>query len=118
MSRQNRGMRKRVKGRLHMAAPYIEDFKSWLHDSGYRETTIEERLRLLAYWTDWADAAGFTIGRVSAALDSFGAAFGGKQEQKESTQFCGTLYPLSARSRGRSAIANADAGTQGAADSR
>lgn len=37
--------RKNVKEPLHMADPH----------GGYRETTIEERVRLLACWTDWAD---------------------------------------------------------------
>jgi hypothetical protein len=54
MPKHNRGMRKRVKGRLHMAAAHVGEFKTWLRDHGYRVTTIEERVRLLACWTDWA----------------------------------------------------------------
>jgi hypothetical protein len=38
---------------VHLAAPNIEDFKSCLRDSGYKATTIEELVRLLACWTDW-----------------------------------------------------------------
>jgi hypothetical protein len=66
-----------------MAAPHVGEFKIWLRGGGYRETTIEELVRLLACWTDWADAAGFTIDRVSAALDSFGAAFGESRNKRE-----------------------------------
>ena len=83
MPKHNRGMRKRVKGRLHMAAPHVEEFKTWLRDGGYRETTIEEWVRLLARWTDWADAAGFMIDTVSAAFDASGAAFGESRNKRE-----------------------------------
>ena len=38
MPKHNRGIRKSVKGRLHMAAPHVEEFKSWL-----RERRIPER---------------------------------------------------------------------------
>ena len=83
MPKHNRGMRKSVKGRLHMAAPHVGEFKTWLRDGGYRETTIEELVRLLACWTDWADAAGFTIETASAAFDEFGAAFKGGRKDRE-----------------------------------
>jgi integrase/recombinase XerD len=75
MPRRNRGTRKSVKGRLHMAAPHIEDFRSWLRDGGYKTTTIKELVRLLASWTDWADAAGFTIDTVLSAFDASKVAF-------------------------------------------
>ena len=39
MPKHNRGMRKSVKGRLHMAAPHVGEFKIWLREGGYRETT-------------------------------------------------------------------------------
>ena len=42
MSKRVGGKRKSVKQRLHLTSPYIEDFKSWLRDSGYKTTTIEE----------------------------------------------------------------------------
>ena len=83
MAKHNRGMRKRVKGRLHMAAPHVEEFKTWLRDGGYRKTTIEERVRLLACCTDWAAAASFTIDTVSAAFDAFGAAFGESRSKEK-----------------------------------
>ena len=83
MPTHNRGIRKSVKGRLHMAAPHVGEFKIWLRGGGYRETTIEELVRLLAYWTDWADAAGFTIDAVSAAFDEFGAVFKEGRKDRE-----------------------------------
>ena len=82
MPKHNRGMRKSVKGRLHMAAPHVEDFKSWLRDGGYRETTIEELVRLLACWTDWAHASGFTVDTVLGAFDASGVAFMGSRTGK------------------------------------
>jgi hypothetical protein len=53
MSKRVGGKRKSVKQRLHLTSPYIEDFKSWLRDSGYKTTTIEELVRLLACWAEW-----------------------------------------------------------------
>jgi integrase/recombinase XerD len=83
MPKHNRGIRKSVAKRLHMAAPHVGEFKIWLRDGGYRETTIEELVRLLACWADWADAAGFTIDTVSTALDAFGAALRGSRKARE-----------------------------------
>jgi integrase/recombinase XerD len=83
MPKYNRGIRKSVKGRLHMAAPHVAEFKIWLRDGGYRETTIEELVRLLACWTDWAAAAGFTIDTVSPAFGASGAAFGEGRNKRE-----------------------------------
>ena len=83
MPKHNRGLRKSVAKRLHMAAPHVGEFKIWLRDGGYRETTIEERVRLLAYWTDWAHACGFTIDTVSLAFGASGAAFGESRNKKE-----------------------------------
>lgn len=83
MPRQNRGIRKSVKRRLHMAAPHVEDFKSWLRDGGYKETTIEELVRLLACWTDWAHTRGFTVDTVLEAFDASRMAFTGNRNGKE-----------------------------------
>jgi integrase/recombinase XerD len=83
MPKQNHGIRKSVKGRLHMAAPHVGEFKIWLREGGYRETTIEELVRLLACWTDWADGAGFTIDTVSAAFGASGAAAGESRNKRE-----------------------------------
>lgn len=85
MPKHNRGMRKRVKGRPHMATPHIGELKTWLRDGGYRETPIEERVRLLACWTNWAAAAGFTIDTVSAAFGACGAAFGESRNKEKSS---------------------------------
>lgn len=82
MPKHNRGMRKSVKGRLHMAAPHVGEFKIWLREGGYRETTIEELVRLLACWTDWADGAGFTVDTVLGAFDASGVAFMGSRTGK------------------------------------
>jgi integrase/recombinase XerD len=99
MPRQNRGMRKRVKGRLHMAAPYIDDFKSWLRNSGYKATTIEELVRLLAYWTDWAHAAGFTVNTALAAFDASRVAFKGSRTGREVIN-AGALFVRHLQDRG------------------
>ena len=99
MPRQNRGMRKRVKGRLHMAAPYIDDFKSWLRNSGYKATTIEELVRLLAYWTDWAHAAGFTVNMALAAFDASRVAFKGSRTGREVIN-AGALFVRHLQDRG------------------
>jgi site-specific recombinase XerD len=77
MPKQNRGMRKSVAGRLHMAAPHVEDFKNWLRAGGYKETTIEELVRLLACWTDWAGTGGFTVDTVLEAFEASRIAFTG-----------------------------------------
>jgi hypothetical protein len=50
---------RRVKERLHFAAPHIDGFKSWLRDTGYTANTIDETVRLLAGWTDWIKALAF-----------------------------------------------------------
>jgi integrase/recombinase XerD len=82
MPKHNRGMPRRVKGRLHMAAAYVEDFKSWLRDGGYKETTIEEGVRLLACWTDWAHAGGFTIDTILAGFEASTTVFKGRKTAK------------------------------------
>jgi site-specific recombinase XerD len=99
MPKHNRGNRKSVKGRLHMAAPHVAEFKIWLRDGGYRETTIEELVRLLACWTDWADAAGFTIDTVSPAFGASGAAFGEGRNKREILNSA-TLFIRHLRDRG------------------
>jgi hypothetical protein len=68
-----------VRARLYLAALYIEDFKSWLRDRGYKTTTIEELVRVLACWTDWAHAAGFTLDTIVAGHEASMAVFKGSR---------------------------------------
>ena len=77
MSEKIRKKRQSVRARLYLAAPYIEDFKSWLRDRGYKTTTIEEVVRLLACWTDWAHAADFTLDTIVAVHEASIAVFKG-----------------------------------------
>ena len=79
MSEKSRRKRQSVKGRLHFAAPYIENFKSWLRGSGDKATTIEERVHLLACWTDWVHGAGFTLDTILAGFDASAAVFKGSK---------------------------------------
>lgn len=53
-----------VEQRLQFATPHVNGFSVWLSDNGYRAETIKELVRLLAGWTDWMSAAGFTLSRV------------------------------------------------------
>jgi integrase/recombinase XerD len=68
--------------RLQFAAPYLDDFKEWLREAGYRAATIEELLRLLAGWTDWTSTSGFTLGDVSVAFEASQAFVKGKNRIK------------------------------------
>jgi integrase/recombinase XerD len=83
MSERTRKKWRRVKERLHFAAPHIDGFKSWLGDTGYTANTIDETVRLLAGWTDWMEASGFTIDNVLVGLDASAAAFTGKRSMKQ-----------------------------------
>jgi hypothetical protein len=58
-------------------------------------------MRLLACWTDWADAAGFTIDRASTVLDSFGAAFGESRNKREILNSAGSVAKPSALRDGK-----------------
>ena len=42
------------------AAEHIDGFADWLHRCGYAPTSIDEKLRSLAGWTDWMLASGFS----------------------------------------------------------
>jgi site-specific recombinase XerD len=72
-----------VRSRLHFAGPHIDDFRRWLSHRGYRETTIVERVRLLAHWTDWAHKAGFTLATAPTGLDASGPVFAGSRTGEE-----------------------------------
>lgn len=44
-----------TRGRLRQgpAAPQIDAFADWLHNHGYKPTSVDQVLRSLAAWTDW-----------------------------------------------------------------
>ncbi|WP_204349288.1 hypothetical protein, partial [Klebsiella pneumoniae] len=75
MSKQKRKHWNSVESRLHFAKPYVDGFENWLQDHGYTPSTIEEKVRLLAGWTDWMHAAGFALDNVLDGLTASAAAF-------------------------------------------
>jgi hypothetical protein len=79
MSKRVGGKWKSVKQRLHLTSPYIEDFKSWLRDSGYKTTTIEELVRLLASSAEWIHAGGFMLDTILAGFDASTVVFRGSR---------------------------------------
>lgn len=58
-----------VEARLNagMAADHAEDFEQWLRQRRYTPLTIIERMRLLASWTHWALADGYTLDAIREA---------------------------------------------------
>jgi integrase/recombinase XerD len=50
-----------------MAADYAEDFAKWLCERRYTPLTVIERMRLLASWTHWAAAEGYTLDTIREA---------------------------------------------------
>jgi integrase/recombinase XerD len=70
-------MRKRLYAGV--AGDHVDDFADWLHHHGYRPSTIDEMLRLLAGWTDWMSARGFTANNLIAGFDAYEAALKTKQ---------------------------------------
>jgi len=46
--------------RAGAAAGHIDAFADWLYLHGYKATSIANRLKSLAAWTDWMLAGGFT----------------------------------------------------------
>src|SRR6267143_1840548 len=79
MSKQKRKHWNSVESRLHFAKPYVDGFENWLQDHGYTPSTIEEKVRLLAGWTDWMHAAGFALDNVLDGLTASAAVFKGKK---------------------------------------
>jgi integrase/recombinase XerD len=79
MPKQKRRHWNSVESRLHFAKPYVDGFKNWLQDHGYTPSTIEEKVRLLAGWTDWMHAAGFALDNVLTGLTASAAVFKGKK---------------------------------------
>src|SRR5262249_23712045 len=65
--------------RLHFARPYVDGFEKWLREHGYTPSTIEEKVRLLAGWTDWMHAAGFALDNALDGLTASAAVFKGKK---------------------------------------
>jgi hypothetical protein len=82
MSKQKRRHWNSVESRLHFAKPYVDGFENWLQDHGYTPSTIEEQMRLLAGWTDWMHAAGFTLDNVLDGLIASSAVFKGKKSTR------------------------------------
>jgi site-specific recombinase XerD len=79
MARQRRNKPTSVDGRLRWLAPYIDGFKTWLHDKGYRTGTITEIVRLLACWAEWIRNAGFDLNSIEPGFTASAAVFqGGK----------------------------------------
>ena len=56
--------------RAGLTADHIDGFADWLHDQGYKPTSITTILRSLAAWSDWATQAGTAISEAIEALDS------------------------------------------------
>jgi integrase/recombinase XerD len=79
MPKQKRRHWNSVESRLHFARPYVDGFENWLQDHGYTPSTIEERVRLLAGWTDWMHAAGFALDNILDGLAASAAVFKGKK---------------------------------------
>jgi len=50
-----------------MAADHAADFAQWLRERRYTPLTIVEKMRLLASWTHWAHAEGYTLAAIRMA---------------------------------------------------
>jgi len=79
MPRQKRRHWNSAESRLHFARPHVEGFENWLRDRGYTPSTIEERVRLLAGWTNWMQATGFGLDNILDGLAASAAVFKGKK---------------------------------------
>ena len=82
MSKQKRKHANPIERRLHFAAPHVGGFQEWLRDRGHAASTIEERVRLLAGWTDWMHASGFALHNAVNGLTASAAVFKGKKSRK------------------------------------
>jgi integrase/recombinase XerD len=89
--KQKRRQCKSVEGRLRFVADHIDGFKIWLNGNGYRATTIVEIVRLLAYWADWVQTAGFTFDTILAGFAASAAVFKGNKTIKAPLS-AGTLF--------------------------
>lgn len=70
---------KPVAPRLHFTKPHVESFRRCLRDNGYTESSIIERIRLLAGWADWMHAHGFGLDNVFIGLQAANNAFNSKK---------------------------------------
>jgi hypothetical protein len=61
------------------AADHIDAFADWLHLRGYKPVSITHLLRLLAGWTDWMLAAGFTAQALLPGCEACRVAMQGKE---------------------------------------
>lgn len=52
------------------ATKYVDAFAAWLHQRGYRPTSIDHALRSLAGWTDWLHGAGFTADALAQGFEA------------------------------------------------
>jgi len=68
-----------VESRLHFAKPHVDGYEEWLREHGYKPSTIEENVRLLAGWTDWMHTAGFAFDNILDGLAASAAVFKGNK---------------------------------------
>lgn len=65
--------------RINWLQPHADGFKGWLAQRNYSPATITGVVRLLAFWGDWARAAGFEIEMLVAGFVASASVFrGGK----------------------------------------
>lgn len=62
--------------RMGLVADHVDGFADWLHSHGYTAITIELRLRSLAAWAEWLQAAGFTANEYISGFEACKAALG------------------------------------------
>ena len=79
MRKQKRWHANSVESRLHFAIPHVDGFENWLRGHGYTASTIEEKVRLLAGWTNWMHLSGFALDTVLDGITASSAAFEGKK---------------------------------------
>jgi integrase/recombinase XerD len=79
MPKQKRRHWNSVESRLYFARLYVDGFEDWLRDHGYTLSTIEEKVRLLAGWTNCMHAAGFALDNILDGLAASAAVFRGKK---------------------------------------
>ena len=79
MPKQKRRHWNSIESRLYFARLYVDGFEDWLRDHGYTPSTIEEKVRLLAGWTNWMHAAGFALDNILDGLAASAAVFRGKK---------------------------------------
>jgi site-specific recombinase XerD len=53
-----------------VAAPYIDEFASWMHSKGFKPVVLELRLRSLAAFTDWMKDNRFSIKELIEGINA------------------------------------------------